>query len=150
MKTNIITKGVLALILGFLAFLVILEFKQQPNFTYDIVTYEVTQDMKELPMEIVDAPEADGFNFKVVFTDDRENSELAKLVLQNKFENKPPFLTYGEGLTVQLVNEDQLSGEDQVIYEVSGSITGLKPGQYKLSIIDPNSNLVDEKVVTVR
>ncbi|NMB69912.1 hypothetical protein GYA27_01805 [candidate division WWE3 bacterium] len=149
MKTNIITKGILGLILGFLAFLIVLEFKQQPNFIYKITTYEITQDMKELPVEIVPAPDAKGFNFKVIFTDDRDNSEHAKLSLQNKFVNSPPFLTYGEALTVQLVNEDQLSGEDQVIYEVTGSITGLKPGQYKLRIVDPNSNLVDERVVTV-
>ncbi len=149
LQINKIIRWVLVTIVVFLIVVAALEVKIQPKFTYQIKTYEITQDLKEQPMEVTIMPQKQGLSFKVIFTDDRGNSEKAKLVIANSVESKPPFLTYGDTLTVQLVNADQIAKEDQVVYEVSGEITKLRTGQYKLKVIDPNSNLVDERVVTV-
>lgn len=149
MKINKIIKIVLISILAFLAILLFMEFRQQPHFSYDIQTFEPTDEISEMPMETTSLTDEKGIEFKVIFSDDRDNTEKVKLMLENKFTPQMPFLNYSDLLTVQLINKDNLSEDDQIIYQISGKITGLKPSLYKLKVIDPNGNLVDEKVITI-
>lgn len=140
------TKKILITICAILAILIAgaayLYFTSAPKFTYKL-TASAVQDRQEQPLNI--KKDGSKIDYSLLFISGLGDNHAAKLNDSLEFSNQFPFVSFSKNLEIRLINTDNQSQNMQVMYELNGSISNLKPGNYKLRVIDANNRLVDEK-----
>jgi hypothetical protein len=127
-----------------------------PKLTYKLTTTSAT-DAVEQPLNVTTTAlrTSKKLSFSIKFIEGAGENETAHLssgfnvTLGGKFPLVYPKINYSDNLTVKLSDNNDQPQKTFALYTLSGDITNLQVQAYKLSVLDSNGNLIDQKYITV-
>lgn len=141
--TKIIGIAVGIIVIAYSVFL----FMVAPKMTYKLETIDA-EGQTENPLLINITENA--FDFEVKFISGEGENDKVKISKNLEFGGAFPFVRFSKDIQIKMVEKGKVYDEDKkVLYTVSGQISNLEKGTYRVSILDWQDNLIDERVFSI-
>lgn len=118
-----------------------------PKHDYKI-SAEINPDVKESPLDITTSLRE--IKYSIVLNAAGGEYEKINLYSDYYVNIQPPFIHYGNTLTLKLLDQDGKQEKIATTYTITGKISNLEKEEYKLRVIDEHENLLDEKMIRMQ